>query len=390
MRRPFPFAALLGLVLLVGALPAPAQERTQERAQAPAVTVADARIRPLMQVVPLSGSLIAQNEVLVFPQAGGFAITELNADIGDRVEAGTVLARIDARTLSLRVRQAEAQLANAVAAQNQAQSQVQSAQAQLNQANQVLERLRTLRTSGTATQSALDEAQAAQLSAAAAAQSALDGVQAAAAALQQAQASLEVAQLDFENASVTAPVGGIISARNGQIGAIASTGGEPIFRIIEDGVVEVSAEVIETELVLLNAGDPAVVLVAGQPPVPGQVRRVAPVVSAVTRLGEVRVALEQSDGLRPGLYVGGRIVVADRQGLAVPVAAVLRDTAGRYVLRLGADGVLERRPVETGLAWDGWQEITAGLQPGETVVARAGAFFGEGDRVRPIRDGAGE
>jgi hypothetical protein len=42
-----------------------------------------------------------------------------------------------------------------------------------------------------------------------------------------------------------------------------------------------------------------------------------------------------------------------------------------------------------GIAWDGWQEITGGLEAGDEVVARAGAFFGEGDAVRPIRPEGG-
>ncbi|MCA2011260.1 efflux RND transporter periplasmic adaptor subunit [Cereibacter sphaeroides] len=382
MRLTLPFAALLSLAA-VAPLPAVAQDS----AHAPAVTVAAAQTRPMRQVVPVTGSLIARNEVLVFPHTGGFAITALNVDVGDRVAAGDVLARIDERTLTLRVTQAQAQLANAEAARGQAQSQVSATEAQLNQSNQVLERLRALRESGTATQSALDEAQAAQLSAAANAQSARDGVQAAEAALEQARASLEVAQLDLENATITAPVAGIISERNGQIGAIAATAGEPIFRLIEDGVVEATTEVLETELVLLHPGAPAQLRIASLPPVQGEVRRVAPIVSATTRLGEVRIALEDSDGLRPGLYVGGMVVVADREGLAVPLASVLRDTEGSFVYRVDGDNALERVAVDTGLAWEGWQEVLSGLDAGDEVVARAGAFFAAGDHVRPIRAG---
>jgi len=145
--------------------------------------------------------------------------------------------------------------------------------------------------------------------------------------------------------------------------------------------------VIETELVLLSPGDPAALQIAGLPPVTGQVRLVAPTVSPTTRLGEVRIALEAREGLRPGLYVGGRIVAEDRQGLAVPVSAVLRDAQGAYVLRLGEGDRLERRSVQTGIAWNAWQEITSGLDEGDEVVARAGAFFSDGDVVRPIRPG---
>ncbi|WP_334194702.1 efflux RND transporter periplasmic adaptor subunit [Pararhodobacter sp.] len=381
MPRPPLSPAGLWLAFALAAAPALADEAT------PAVTVAAASVQPLMLVVPVSGSLVARNEVLVFPHSGGFAITDLAAEVGDRVAAGETVARLDDRTLALRVTQAQAVLANAQAGLNQAESQVNATAAQLRQANQVLDRLRSLRASGTATQSALDEAETAQLGAAASAQSAEDGVQAARAALQQAQASLDVAQLDYANARITSPVAGVVSARNGQIGAIASAGGEPIYRIIEEGTVEAVAEVIETELVLLSPGDPAALQIAGLPPVTGQVRLVAPTVSPTTRLGEVRIALEAREGLRPGLYVGGRIVAEDRQGLAVPVSAVLRDAQGAYVLRLGEGDRLERRSVQTGIAWNAWQEITSGLDEGDEVVARAGAFFSDGDVVRPIRAG---
>lgn len=378
MRSPLPFAAGGALALMLAAAPVLAQHA------APAVTVATASVQPLMQVVPVSGSLVARNEVLVFPHSGGYAITSLAAEVGDPVVAGETVALLDDRALRLRLTQAEAALANARAGLRQAHSQVDATAAQLRQANQVLERLTTLRASGTVSQSALDEAEAAQLSAQAAAQSAEDGVLAAQAALAQGQASLDVAQLDLANTRISTPVSGVVSARNGQIGAIASIAGEPIYRIIEDGIVEVVAEVIETELVLLHPGDRAELQIAGMAPVSGQVRLVAPTVSATTRLGEVRIALDTSEGMRPGLYVGGRIIVADRGGLAVPVSAVLRDGGGTFVLRLGDGNALQRVAVETGLAWDGWQEITAGLAEGDVVVARAGAFFGAGDVVRPV------
>ncbi|HPD91264.1 MAG TPA: efflux RND transporter periplasmic adaptor subunit [Pararhodobacter sp.] len=371
--------AAVALFALGPCLPVLAQD------QAPAVTVATAQERPLRRIVPVSGTLIARNEVLVYPHVAGFAITELNAEIGDRVEAGAVLARIDDRTLTLRVTQAEAALASAQAAMHQAESQVAATEAQLRQANQVLDRVQRLRESGAATQSSLDEAQAAQQGAEAGAQSAQDGAQAARAGLEQAQAARDVARLDLANAAITAPVAGIVSARNGQIGAIAASNGEPIFRLIEGGEVEVSAEVIETELVLLHDNDPATLVIAGLADRAGHLRRIAPVVNRTSRLGEVRIAIDDSEGLRPGLYVGGHIVTENRTGLAVPAGAVLRDGNGAHVLLLGADNALIRRAVDLGLTWDGWQEIIRGLNAGDEVVARAGAFFGEGDVVRPIR-----
>ena len=119
--------AAVTLIALGPVAPAQAQD------EAPAVTIAAAQDRPLRRVVPVSGTLVARNEVLVYPHAAGFAITELNADIGDRVQQGSVLARIDDRTLALRVTQAEAALASAQAAMHQAESQVAATEAQFHQ-----------------------------------------------------------------------------------------------------------------------------------------------------------------------------------------------------------------------------------------------------------------
>ncbi|MGR3571835.1 hypothetical protein [Brevirhabdus sp.] len=69
--------------------------------------------------------------------------------------------------------------------------------------------------------------------------------------------------------------------------------------------------------------------------------------------------------------------------MTVPATAVLTDGTQNYVLRL-QDGVVERREVAAGLIWDNRREILTGLAEGDAVIAKAGAFFGDGDRVKPV------
>ncbi|WP_210529601.1 efflux RND transporter periplasmic adaptor subunit [Rubellimicrobium arenae] len=380
-------APLAAVLALLGAAPQVVRAQEAESSvRVPAVTVATAAPREFLQQVPVSGTLMPREEVLVFPETGGYAIQELTSEVGDRVEAGEVLARLDDRALRAQVAQAEAEFARAEAGVRQAESQVASAQATLTQASQTLERTQALRGSGTATQAQLDEVQATELTAEAQLQNAQNGVAVARAQLQQAQASLDVARLNLDNAQITAPVAGVISSRNGQVGGIASASGEPIYRLIRDGLVEVEAEVIETDLALVSVGDPAELRVAGLGTVPGEVRLISPTVNAQSRLGTVRITAEPRDGLRPGVFAGGWITVEQRQGLGVPATAVITDTDGSYILRVGEGGVLERRPVVPGLLWQDQFEIVDGLAPDELVVARAGAFFGEGDTIQPVRD----
>jgi hypothetical protein len=75
--------------------------------------------------------------------------------------------------------------------------------------------------------------------------------------------------------------------------------------------------------------------------------------------------------------------------LTVPLSAILSDAEGDYV-QVVEDGIVARRPVTPGLVWQGQREIVTGLAEGETVIARSGAFFRDGDRVRPIEPEPGE
>jgi RND family efflux transporter MFP subunit len=182
---------------------------------------------------------------------------------------------------------------------------------------------------------------------------------------------------------VVAPERGVVIERNARVGAIASAVGDPLFRVIADGEVELEAEVIETMLPRIQAGDPAEVRVAGLGEVAGTVRLVSPEVDPQTRLGTVRISLDRDADLRVGSFARGRILTERREAVTVPATAVLSDEDGAFV-QVVLDGAIETRPVTTGiLAGDDW-EITDGLKEGEAVLARAGAFFQSGDRVTPV------
>ncbi len=377
------------LTLLAGVVPAaslqasPASAQALETVQLPAVTVVTAQRQEVIQRIPVAGTLVPRNEALVYPEVSGATIDKLMVDVGDSVAKGDVLAVINDRSLRAQLAQAEAEYARAEAGIRQARSQISSAEASSTQAQSTLERTQQLRDSGTATQASLDSAVAAGQTATATLDSARDGLAVAEAQLQQARAGRDIAQLNVSHATITAPVDGLVSARNGQIGAIAASGGEPIFRIIESGLIEVEAEVVETSLGQIMRGDPVQLDIASLGRIEGEVRRISPIVDPLNRLGTVRIALDPVPGLRTGLFAGGWIIADRHDGVTVPSTAVLTDGDGSYVLRV-EDGVLERRAVTAGLIWQDAREILKGIEAGDTVVARAGAFFGDGDSIDPV------
>ena len=78
-----------------------------------------------------------------------------------------------------------------------------------------------------------------------------------------------------------------------------------------------------------------------------------------------------------------RLPEDQREAITVPAGAVLADGSGERV-QVIRDGRVEARPVKAGILWDGQREILDGLQPGEVVMQRAGAFFRDGDPVKPV------
>ena len=358
-----------------------AQEADLQRV--PSVTVATATQAEVVNRVSISGTLEPYREVLVHPLVTGFPIEALMVDVGAEVAKGDTLAQLNVDTLNAQLSQAKAEFARAEAGVRQAQSQITSAKASAAQARSVLERNQQLDRSGNVTQAALDQAVANSQTADAAVASAEDGLEVARAQVLQAQAQLDIAQLDLDHATIKAPTAGIISARNAQVGAIANNSAEPLFRMIQDGVIEVQADVIETELAQISVGDPAQLEIPGAGTVEGTVRLVAPTVDASNRLGDVRVSLEGSNMLRTGLFAGGWIITDRHEGLTVPTTAILTDAKGDYLLEV-QDNTLIRRDVTAGFIWNDIREVISGLDDGAVVVARASAFFSDGDKVNPV------
>ncbi|EBA09402.1 efflux RND transporter periplasmic adaptor subunit [Sagittula stellata] len=348
----------------------------------PAVTVAEVKTASFVQRVPISGNVVARDEVLVDPEVSGHRIAAFEVDIGDEVETGDVLARLDERVLRRQLQLRELALSQAEASLEQARSQVAADQAQLDQANSVLDRAQRLRDSGTGTQASLDDAIAAQAAAQSALTASSDGITVAQSQIEEAKINRDLASDDLDNATITAPVDGIVTARDAQIGSTVSSG-QTIFRILRDGAVDVEAEVVETELGQISSGDRAELQIAGIGATVGTVRSIDPTVDPVTRLGVVEIEPEAKEGLRPGLFAGGWIITAERTSLAVPTSAVINDSSTASVL-VEKDGTLERREIVAGLIWDDLREVLDGLKEGEHVLARAAGFFSDGDRVRPV------
>ena len=358
-------------------------EAATPEAAPPAVSVARAEAGTLSETVLVTGTLVPREEVLVSPQIDQLAITGIAVEEGDRVAAGQVLATLSHDALDASLAQNVAQQARADAAVAQAQNAIAEAQASRTQADAAYARAKDLVTSGITSRETYDTRQQAALVGTARLNAAVNALRASEADAALARAQRQELQVKLDRTSIRAPTAGIVSRRTARLGAVVGMAGEPLFRLIADGAVELEAAVPETRLVQLHPGQVASLTAPGGT-VPAHVRLVAPEVSQATRLGRVRIAPD-SEGAPGaiGSFARATVAVARQTGVVVPLSAVLFDPDGAHV-QVVRNGTVETRTVTVALRNAGRALLGSGVQPGEAVVAVSGTFVRDGDRVRAV------
>jgi HlyD family secretion protein len=188
------------------------------------------------------------------------------------------------------------------------------------------------------------------------------------------------------NIDVTAPVAGVITFSSAIVGSMPSSRGPPLFQIAEREEMELLAETSVKTLQKLRPNQSAKVEVIGVGELAGKVRLLSTAINPMTQLGQARLSVDNNPRLRVGAFARARIDLGRRCGPAVPLSAVLYGADGP-VVHVVRDNRVNTRPVSVGVIGGGQAEIPEGVSEGEIVIARAGAFFRDGDRVRAVTAG---
>ncbi|NBB65615.1 efflux RND transporter periplasmic adaptor subunit [Pseudomonas sp. ODNR1LW] len=321
------------------------------------VTVAAVSQTNLDRKVSASGTVSAWEEVPVAAETGGLTAVALYVDEGSYVRQGQPLVQMNDVLLRAQLRQQQAQ--------------VQLAEANVARDDAALGRAQQLKERGFLSQASLDTALADQRSSAA--------------NLAAARATLASTQTQLSQATVRAPVSGQIISRSVTKGQIISAGTE-LFRMVRDGRLELDAQVPETELPLIRAGQTATITSSEAGSTTGTVRIVTPEVDPQTRLGLARITLSPGSQLRTGMFAKAQIAVGDQTATTVPTASVLYRNNRAGVFLLGQDGATVRfTPVQV-LARTDANTAVGNLTPGARVVVSGAGFLNDGDRVTVSTD----
>jgi len=328
----------------------------EKNSQAQTVTVVAPGRDTVVRAINATGTLAARREIPVGVVGEGGQVTRVFVDAGDWVQRGQVLISVD--------RSVQVQQAAALEAQiGVARADLLLAQNELDRALQLVER-------GFISKADVDRKTATR--------------DAARARVNVANAQLGETRARNARLDIRAPVSGYVLERNVETGQTVSAGSGILFRLAQDGQMELQAQLSENDLALVTEGVPASVTPVGTDRVfNGTIWQVAPMINTQNRQGIARISLPFDKALRPGGFASVEIKAGSMSAPVLPESAVQTGREGSFVYIVGKDNKVKQRPVKVGDTTANGLIIASGLDGTERVVLYAGGFLNPDETINP-------
>lgn len=338
----------------------------------PQVAVANPVQQKVTEFLEATGSLASLNNVDLVARVAGF-VEAIDYKDGSAVKKGTPLFAIEREPYKLKL--------------DQARAAEEGAKAALVQAEAEFKRQADLQTRGVSTQANYDKALA---------QRDTDKSN-----LEQAQVNTATAALNYGYSLVQAPFDGVVTARQVSVGEYVGANGSPtkLASIVQLDPIWVNFNVSEQDVQRVRANlrarglTPAdlkhVAVEVGLQtetgyPHKGTLDYAAPGVDASTGTLAARGIIDNAKlELLPGYFVRVRVPMESKNALLVPDVAIGSDQAGRYVLVVNQENVVEQRKVTPGFAVGEMRVIESGLTPDDRVVVDGILRAIPGQKVEP-------
>jgi RND family efflux transporter MFP subunit len=318
------------------------------------VRVATLQPRDVPHVILLTGNIKPKHEVDIAAKIGG-RVEKIVADLGDRVKDGGALAVIEHREIALQLKQAEAGLAAAKVGARNAEDEYNRG-VKLHEAG------------------ALSDSQ-------------LDGMrtraEASKAQFLQADAAVGLAREALRNATISAPIGGLVTRRTVELGQMVNPG-VPVYQVQEASVMKFSAGIEAANFKSVQKGMPVAIYVDAFPgeAFEGTIARISPALDPYTRRATVEIEIKNKESkLLANMFARGVVQVGEeKNALALPPSAVVEDGQQKAVF-VAAEGKAAKRPVELKFANDEVAVLKSGVQTGEMVVVAGQELLSDGAKV---------
>lgn len=362
----------------------------------------------------LTGQLEASTSTKVAPKQSG-KVVQVLVNVGDPVRQGQPLVRLDTSDLEHQLRQQQATLQTARAqlekaktdAQNsltQAKSALAQAKIALDDAKTNYDRTKNLFDAGAASQQQLDAAATALQTKQAAYDAALqqvniaapggdplnqDAIKVAQAQVAQAEAAIATIQHQLDQATVTAPVSGVVASRDVEVGEYAGPQGA-VVTLAQLDPIKVTVQVPEKAVNEIKAGMAVRVAVqaAGGDERSGTVARISPVLDNNTKSYPAEVEIPNPDGrLKPGMVAQVKVQgLTPVQGLVIPASALVETPDGPKVFTV-ENNVAHQHLIQVGAVDSDQVQVVKGLKEGDVLVISGQELLGEGAPVTVVQPG---
>ncbi|KQL44584.1 transporter [Brevibacillus choshinensis] len=395
--------ALLAISLVAGcSSPQAAETPTEKTESATPVQVEQVATGTVNSESGLTAKLAPSEEVQITPKVNG-KITSLPVKLGQHVNKGQLLFKIDEQDLSNSVQQAEAayRVAQANLKQTNSSSDQGLVQARngLKQAEQALadaklnqQRMHQLFTQGAISSQQMEQANTqltnAQTSFANAQQSLQaaqqkTGTQVSEASVNQSAVSLQNARESLANATVTAPISGFVSSVTGAVGQMA--GQQPVVVIVNTNPLLVKANLSEADITKVKVGTAVKVNVQSTGnTIDAKVTAVSPVMDSSLKAYPIEITIPNADNaLKSDMVVNvtfPNVSSEQKDSLVISRKAVFEREGKQYVFKLEGD-VAKQVEVATGAGSSDTIEITSGLAAGDQIVVKGQTLLHDGSKV---------
>ena len=320
-----------------------------------AIDLATAHVVELTSGLPISGALKAVNSAIVKARVPG-ELHGLTVREGDRVEAGQVIARVEATEYADRVRQAQEQA-------DAAKAQVEIAQRQVDNNAALVRQGFISKTAADNSLASLNTAQANHRA---------------------AQAGIDVLRKSLADTVLRAPISGQVSQRLAQPGERVAPEAR-IVEIVDLSRLELEASISPADSVAVRVGQQALLRIEGvAQPVAATVARINPSAQAGSRSVLIYLTVAAQPGLRQGLFAQGQLATETQRALAVPLNAVRTDKPLPYVQVVEGDRIAHRT-VQTGVRGEVDGELwvaVQGVADGARLLRGAAGVVREGTQVK--------
>lgn len=320
------------------------------------VTLTQAQQTLLPLKISANGNVAAWQEAIIGTEANGLRLTQVLANVGDKVKKGDLLASFAAESI-------EADL-------NQAKANLMEAEAQGREAIANADRARTLQNTGALSNQQIDQYTTAS--------------DVAKARIEVAKANISTQQIRLKNTKIYAPDSGVISSRSATVGAVMGAGSE-LFKLIRQSRLEWRAEVVSSDLSRIKSGMQANVTAADGSSFKGKVRIISPTVDMQSRNTIVYVDLPANSSAKAGMFAKGEFVLGQSSTLAVPQQVLVLRDGFTYVFVIkneNGNKVAKQIKVKTGRRVGNLVEIISGIESNQSLVATGGAFLSDNDLVK--------